>query len=251
MAEKLMTIIEEICTLNPWFASLDPEIQKELCEDISIRPLSKDEFLYRQGQAITHIAIVRSGSLWAERSSSEGRNHVMAVMGPGFLGHVEWLVADTRSRYDVRASSISEVFILPLDGIRACLARSPELQRGVLELLARSHALLEEFQFVMAVYGNLEKVAWFLSIAVSGYCGLCKPNRVVPVSQMIIAENMAMSRQTINRMIRELSDAKTIVARREHIEVLDPAALDGICSFRQEMFLRDFPEHRDLPRDGG
>ncbi|MCO6158546.1 Crp/Fnr family transcriptional regulator [Asaia lannensis] len=227
----MSSIMEEMSNLNPWFASINEETRSFICENARLIHVGKGEALFRSGETIPYVAMIRTGALWAERASPEGRNYVQAVMGPGFFGHFEWVFGNSKSRYDVRAVVDTEVFVIPAPVIKEALNTSRQFTDKYMELMATSHSLLEEYSFVISVYDKTQRLAWILSMIADGHRGLSHRIINIPVTQLQIAENMGLTRQTINKSMQYLAEQGIVQIGKSNVTILDVERLKDICHF--------------------
>ena len=223
--------MHEMSSLNPWFSSIDEDERAKICDNVSFIKIKKGHVLFRRGELVDNVAMIRSGILWCERTSPEGRNHVQAVMGPGFFGHFAWPLVKSLANYDVKAVIDAEVFVIPGAIIRYLMDNSKSFAARYTGLMIRSHEMLEEYTFVMSVYYKVQKVAWILSIIADGYRGLSRPIMNIPITQVQLADNMGMTRQTINKSLQSLSDSGIINVSKSNINILDLGRLKNICHF--------------------
>lgn len=223
--------MEEMSSLSPWFANIDEEARSFICENARLIPIGKGEAFFRSGEIVPYVAMIRSGALWAERTSPEGRNYVQVVMGPGFFGHFEWAIGNSRSRYDVRAVVDAEVFVIPTSVIKEALSASRQFSEKYMELMVKSHAMLEEYSFVVSVYDKTQKLAWVLSVMADGHRGLSHPIINIPITQLQIAENMGLTRQTINKSMQYFSEQGIVQVGKSNVTVLDVRRLKEICHY--------------------
>jgi len=226
-----LEILDEMSRLNSWFNSVDRQEKEYICSKTSIQEVPKGHFLFRVGETVDCVAMIRSGVLWAERASFEGRNHIQAVMGPGFFGHLEWPVLNPISRYDVKTIVDTQVFIIPNNIIKSLLERSHEFCKKYLELAVRSHSMLEEYAFVISLYDTTQKLAWIISIIADGYRGLSYPICSIPITQLQLAENMGLTRQSINKGLQQLEDRALIRVGKSNIDIVDIDKLKEMCDF--------------------
>lgn len=223
--------MEEMSNLNPWFSGINEETRSFIGDNARLIRVGKGEALFRSGEFVPYVAMIRTGALWAERASPEGRNYIQVVMGPGFFGHFEWVFGNARSRYDVRAIVDSEAFVIPTAIIREALSASQQFTEKYMELMATSHSLLEEYSFVISVYDKTQRLAWILSMIADGHRGLSHPIVRIPVTQLHIAENMRLTRQTINKSMQDLAEQGIVQIGKSNVTILDVKRLKDICHF--------------------
>lgn len=233
-----MNIIDEMSCLSPWFSALDREIKEALCVNAKTVSMVKDEILYSIGQEVTHLAMIKSGSLTAQRSAENGKNYVLASVGPGFLGHLEWVQGVKYSRYDIVCTTKSDVILIPIEDVIKILQDNIYFCISIMKYMSYNHIILEEFLSILALRTNIQKVAWILSLVSCGYCGLCRSIKVFPVSQEKFAETLGFSRQTLNYVLRDLEETGIVSLGREKITIIDERKMRELSGFSCKIEIR-------------
>ena len=75
----------QVATLgnSPLFAALDPQAQQELRASMEEVRLSRGQILFNEGDRGDRLYIVISGKVKLGRTSPDGRDNLLAVLGPG------------------------------------------------------------------------------------------------------------------------------------------------------------------------
>ena len=121
----------------PLFASLDDEAFAALTEEITEVDLSRGATLFYEGDPGDQLYFIVSGKMKLGRTASDGRENLVAVMGPGeIFGEMALFDPSPRS---TSATAVSETRLdgLKHENLRKVIQRSPEVSAQLLQALAR------------------------------------------------------------------------------------------------------------------
>ncbi|GAA2514919.1 Crp/Fnr family transcriptional regulator [Kocuria salsicia] len=121
----------------PLFASLDDEAFAALTEEITEVDLSRGATLFYEGDLGDQLYFIVSGKMKLGRTASDGRENLVAVMGPGeIFGEMALFDPSPRS---TSATAVSETRLAGLkhENLRKVIQRSPEVSAQLLQALAR------------------------------------------------------------------------------------------------------------------
>lgn len=212
-----------------WFSGLHPTFQAALLAMARERRLHDRERLYSRGDAGDGLHCVVDGALAATATQRDGRETMLArIEPPLWIGEMS-VVDDEPRSHDVWADGPATVLHVPQDALRAYLADHPEHWRGLAVLLARrlrgAFASLDE----MAAMPAVVRVARRL-VDLSDACGELAHTgrRVVRVPQDRLAAMLALSRQTVNRALKQLEAEGSVRLTRGGTELVDVDRLRGL-----------------------
>ena len=121
----------------PLFASLDDEAFAALTKEITEVDLSRGATLFHEGDPGDQLYFIVSGKIKLGRTASDGRENLVAVMGPGeIFGEMALFDPSPRS---TSATAVSETRLAGLkhENLRKVIQRSPEVSAQLLQALAR------------------------------------------------------------------------------------------------------------------
>lgn len=121
---------------NPLFAILDATGRNFVRSLMTQRELERGWVLFREGERGESLFVIVEGRIKVGRSNWDGRQNVVAILGPGEL-FGELSVFDGGPR-TMTATAIGHVLLLELDGpsLDVLLFRHPEVGRELLRSLA-------------------------------------------------------------------------------------------------------------------
>ena len=121
----------------PLFSSLDDEAATALGSSMAETTLRRGDVLFHEGDSGDKLYIVTEGKVKLGRSSSDGRENLLAVLGPGeMFGELSLFDPGPRT---ATASAVSETHLYELnhDELISWLEQYPPVAKHLLEALAR------------------------------------------------------------------------------------------------------------------
>src|SRR6266481_5687287 len=117
------------------FSALPADAVAEVAGHAVERRLGRNDVLFREGDVAADIYVVTAGRIAIANRSVDGRESLVALMGPGDL-FGEMSMFDGRGRSaDARALEISTVAAVPLSLVRQALEERPTVLWSVVALL--------------------------------------------------------------------------------------------------------------------
>jgi len=119
------------------FGALPSDILEELRGRTELHKFRRGEVVCHRGEAATHLYIVFSGRVAIAARATDGRESVVAILGPGALFGELPLFDDGVRSADVRALTILHLISIPFDDVRIVLREHPEMLWAVVRILTR------------------------------------------------------------------------------------------------------------------
>ena len=121
----------------PLFASLDDQAFAALTEELTEVELSRGSTLFHEGDPGDQLYFIVSGKIKLGRTAPDGRESLVAIMGPGELfGEMALFDPSPRS---TSATAVSETRLAGLkhENLKKVIERSPDVSAQLLQALAR------------------------------------------------------------------------------------------------------------------
>lgn len=119
------------------FGALPTDILEELRGRTELHKFRRGEVVCHRGEVAEHLYIVFSGRVAIAAKASDGRESVVAVLGPGALFGELPLFDDGMRSADVRALTTLHLISIPFDDVRGVLHDHPEMLWAVVRILTR------------------------------------------------------------------------------------------------------------------
>ncbi|GAB3217217.1 Crp/Fnr family transcriptional regulator [Kineococcus gypseus] len=191
----------------PLFAGLDEEAAGELLKSMERVHLERGEQLFAEGDPGDRVYVVNSGKIKLVRRWPDGRENLLAVMGPGeMFGELSLFDPGPRTS-SARAVSEADLIALQHDDMMAWLTRRPEVAKHLLQALAqrlrRTNVTLADLVFT-DVPGRVAKALLDLSRRFGRPIadGLLVAH---DLTQEELAQLVGASRETVNKALADFA----------------------------------------------
>jgi len=128
---------EDVVMSAPLFASMDPEASSALIASMTPVEVSRGEVLFHEGEPGDRLYVIRSGKIKLGRRSNDGRENLLAILGPGeMFGELSLFDPGPRT---ATATVVADGAILELGHLEliAWLEANPKVSKHLLGALAR------------------------------------------------------------------------------------------------------------------
>ena len=215
--------MDNVLRSAPLFRELDNEAAAALRASMEETHLARGEVLFREGDEGDRVYVVIRGKVKLGRTSPDGRENLLALLGPGqMFGELSLFDPGPRS---ATASAVIETTLLGLGhaDLLPWLTGRPEVARGLLlqfaQRLRRSNDTLADLVF-SDVPGRVAKQLLDLSerFGVASDEGV----RVVhDLTQEELAQLVGASRETVNKALADFVSRGWIRLEQRSVVVLD------------------------------
>jgi len=121
----------------PMFVGMDPDASAALIESMTTVSVPRGDVLFHEGLPGDRLFVVRSGKIKLGRRSSDGRENLLAVLGPGeMFGELSLFDPGPRT---ATATVVADAVLLELghEDLITWLQNNPSLAQHLLQALAR------------------------------------------------------------------------------------------------------------------
>jgi CRP/FNR family transcriptional regulator, cyclic AMP receptor protein len=128
---------DDVVLSAPLFAGIEPEAAQALLGSMRLVRLSRGQTAFHEGDPGDRLYVIGSGKVKLGRRSNDGRENLLAVLGPGeMFGELSLFDPGPRT---ATATAVSEtnVYELGHDELITWLERYPPVAKHLLEALAR------------------------------------------------------------------------------------------------------------------
>jgi CRP/FNR family transcriptional regulator, anaerobic regulatory protein len=195
------------------------------------RILRRGERLYREGQSLVNLTVVRSGSFKSYVSTPTGDEQILSFFLPGDLMGLEALDtgAHACATISLETSSVCE---LPRSHLEDLCTRIPRLMRQVHVSMGRQLRQDRMLQLLLGRKSAEERLATFL-VSLSrryGERGFSPYEFVLSMSRYEIANYLGLVVETVSRVFSRLQETSILRVRRRHIRILDLPRLESMVA---------------------
>jgi CRP-like cAMP-binding protein len=205
------------------FLDLDQADLDQLAEELRPRRYRKGETIFVTGDPGTCLCVVNTGRIKLALTSSEGREVILDMLGPGeVFGELALLDGEPRSA-DAVSVEPSELLLLQRDTFLRFLRERPEVAISLLGVLSRrirrDTQLVQDAAF-LDVPGRLART--ILRLAERDEAGRLRTPRL---TQSDLAAVAGTTRETLNKWLGLFSELDLIHWADGRVLVLDPEGL--------------------------
>jgi len=195
----------DIVRRSPLFAALDDEAAGALMESMTASHLERGDILFREGDRGDRLYVIGEGKIKLGRTSVDGRENLLAVLGPGeMFGELSLFDPGART---ATATAVAETQLIALghDDLNEFLSGRPAVAATLLAALARrlrrTNEALADLVFT-DVPGRVAKALLDLS---SRFGRPAEDGVLVPhdLTQEELAQLVGASRETVNKALAD------------------------------------------------
>ena len=190
------------------------------------RTLARGDHLFRQGDALKSLYVVRSGSVKTYISTRYGIDHVVKFYLPGELLGLDALANNhhASSAQSLETSSVCRIAVDTGDGANRT---SPLFQRQLLKLASQEMVGEHQRSVMLAQRDAGERLAVFLLELSQRYAkrGFSEREFNLSMSRQDIASLLALAVETVSRLFTQFQSNGLISVDRRHICLLSPQGL--------------------------
>jgi CRP-like cAMP-binding protein len=189
--------------------------------------LRSGDALVRRGGPLPGLCALASGSLKLSVSARPRDERVLGLVAAGeSFGEAAALRA-VPAPFDAVAVTEAQVLAIPLDAIELLLRRDTAFARNLLERLAADILrLLAGIEAGMLQRAPQRLASYLCTLA--GSDGAAARRVSLPVSKTVVAAMLGVKKETLSRLLRDLSERRLIAVSRREITILDRARLEGV-----------------------
>lgn len=220
-----------MATAGAWCQALPAALREALLAQAQLRRLAHGERLFARGDPPDGLYCVASGAMRITGTAESGKEALLAIAEPPqWFGEIALFDRQPRT-HDAWAEGGTTLLHIPQGTLIALLEKEPAYWREFALLLTQklrvAFAMLEDATLLSAS-GRL--VRRLIAIA-EGY-GEWKDRsrRVIHVPQEQLGLMLALSRQTVNQILRQLEAQGAVRVERGAIEILDIEKLRGLAA---------------------
>jgi len=212
-----------------WFQSIPQALQQKLLTASVIQKYAVGESIFRKGDRFNGVYCILAGMVRASNSNSEGKEAVIAQINtPNWFGEICLFDQLPRS-HDACAETSCTLLNISSRALELILVESPEYWYHFGRLMSHKIRLCFSYIDGVTLHSPLTRVLNILLMIVESYGERHGPEHyILKISQEQLAMMVGVSRQTINQILKELSDQKIIHLTYGRVEILNISAVRNI-----------------------
>ena len=219
--------------------SVDPRTNFPGLDDASLSSTYKSgTVLFREGQEVRGVYLVRTGSVKLSVSSAQGKVIVLRVARPGDWVGLSAALKNHPQESSAETISQSRLTFLSLSAFTAAMATKTDFNQSVMAAL--NHDLLETIALIRMVLLSKsaeEKLARLLMKWCDEF-GIQEPDGIRiehTFSQYQIAEMISVSRETVTRLLSDFSRRGIIRSEPDSFLISSRRSLSSLVSCKERV----------------
>ena len=215
-------MVAAIQTLSklPFFSRLGNDVLSEIAPYIQERTFSPGQVVILEGEPCQAVYFVVQGVVRTGRLSPEGREHVLAYLGPGEPFNLVPAFDGGPNLAAVDAVTDTRLYTIPCEYFRRVMRDHPGVALAVMEHLAAEVRRLSDMVEDLALHTVRTRLARFLLAHADG---TQPPTRW---TQEEIAAQIGTVRDVVGRTLRTFADDGLIRRERGRLVVMNRAGLE-------------------------
>jgi CRP/FNR family transcriptional regulator len=208
----------------PYFRVLDADALAAVARETVVRRYQAGEMIFLEGERSAGLHLVAEGQCKVYRLSLEGREQVLAALGPGDSCNEVPAVDGGPNPASLAALEDSTLWVLSTEALDRLRREHPALNEIIIRsLAARCRQLVQRVYNLSFLSVTARLAAFLLGQADEGNA---LSRRRWSLNE--IAAHLGTVREMVSRGLRELQEAELIAIDRHRIEILDPEGLQHL-----------------------
>ena len=203
-----------------FFSRLDNDVLSEIAPYIQERTFSPGQVVILEGEPCQAAYFVARGVVRTHRLSPEGREHVLAYLGPGEPFSLVPALDGGPHLAAVDAVTDTTLYTIPCERFQRIMRDHPEVALAVMEHLAAEVRRLSDMVEDLALHTVRTRLARFLLSQADG----TQPS--IRWTQEEVAAQIGTVRDVVGRALRAFADDGLIRRERGRLVVMDRAGLE-------------------------
>ena len=193
-------------------------------------PIKHGDALFRQGDKLQALYVVRAGSVKTYLDSDDGCEQIVGFQLPGDLVGFD-AIAESRHPTSAVALETTAYCAIPYERVTALASKFPGLWSGVMRAAAAQVMAGENHVLVVGQKSAPARLAKFLLGLSDGFRtrGCSRTEFNLSMSRQDIANYLAVAVETISRLFTDLQRRKVIAVDRRFVQILSRPALQELA----------------------
>lgn len=216
-----------------WFSQLDEDAQGFVSKFIKLLPMQAGQRLYSKGDKGSGFHCVLDGRIRVSNLNSHGKEMVLAYLDKGSsFGEISMFDGLGRT-HDAHAERATTLAFISEVNFRALVNEYPQVYEYFTQLLCARLRIAFSFIDASATLTLKQQLAKRLILHSSNFGQVFSITNTVDiqVSQECLAMMINSSRQTVNRLLKEMEREGLIRSHYGRITLLDTSALKALCEW--------------------
>jgi CRP-like cAMP-binding protein len=219
-------LIEGVLANLPLMEGVSKRAIRELSTQSALLTVKRGEIIVRRGERVTGLHAIAYGAV-KKRLPRAGGEAVIALLRPGETFAEVPALLDQASKVEAVALADTMLVVVNARCIHVQTQSDPRLARNLVKVLARRlEALMAEFE--RGALPGVRRLALYLEPIADPVEGSKFCVARLPVSKTLVAARLGMKKETLSRLLRELTARGLIAVDGRDIRIFDRDALAAL-----------------------
>lgn len=200
----------------------------------SLRRVEEKDFLFAEGDAISHVYRIETGAIALYKVLADGRRQ---IMGFAYPGDIIGLGVEVKHAMNAQAVKPTRVRCLPVAALRQSASEDPMLGFKLYEVLARELAATRDLMLTTGQRSAMERVAGFLlAFSRRNQRNGQEPTTFeLPMTRTDIGDFLGLTIETVSRTFTKLKVLRLIeLPHSNQVRLLDIEHLQSLADGEQQ-----------------
>jgi CRP/FNR family transcriptional regulator, dissimilatory nitrate respiration regulator len=219
-----LRLLEGVIANMAMFRDATPRQREEIAAHARLRALRRGAAACRVGEPMPGMLVVAYGLLKLALPRTDGEERVLRIVGAGETFGEAPALLDRPAPFDAAALGDSMLVVIPRQPVLRLLEKHPAVAHKLVASLAEGYlSLLQELQALAQRNGMQRLASYLVSLAEPAEPGAWLAH--LPASKTTVAARLSIQKETLSRMLRDLSERGCIRVEGRVITILDHAQL--------------------------
>lgn len=214
-----------------FFGTVSDDLLRRITRISKAESYDKGNLIFAEGTPCAGMYIVASGAVKIYKIGPDGREHVLHVAEPGDAFGEAAIFLDGKG-YPAYAGTVrkTEVAFIPKRLLLDILREEPELTFQILGSLAEwTHRLVAKLELLALKDASSRLAGYIMGHASTSPAGKVELHLTIP--KQTLAAQLAMSCETLSRLLTRFEAEGLIDAEGKHIRVISPKDLTEVSDW--------------------
>jgi CRP-like cAMP-binding protein len=207
------------------FAGLSPRDCSEVLLYARVKTFLRHQILFSQGQLVTTLILIQSGSVKLTQVSSDGNEVILWMKGAGDVLEVHNSASGCNHTCSARAMEKCQALVWDFSRLQLLVAQYPQIGANIFKILADRLRELEERFREVATESAEKRVALVLLRLLTSVGRRNKDGVQLGLKQAELAQMVGTTLFTISRILSKWGESGFVVPQREAVLIRDPKRL--------------------------
>ena len=222
-------LLEGVLSNIALFRGLAPRQATELAARSRAVHVRRATLVCEKGDGTSGLHAIAYGQVKLALRGVDGDERVLRLAGAGECFGLAVALLNRPQLFDAIALEDTLLVVVPTAAIRALIDNDPKFMHTVLDTLAeRTLTLLAEVESG-SLHRGLQRLATYLDSLAEGAGGNGRCLVQLPTTKTVVASRLGVKKETLSRLLRDLSERGVISVEQREIQILDRPRLSAIA----------------------